>query len=146
MPRRAELPNLYPARMDVTYYRGDSLSMRLRMQSQGLPVDITGWTWRAWIRTVPDGIHIADFTVFHDEGNGGDELNGIIRVVLPHQRGRDLPGTCIWDLEATEHDLGGEELRVRTVLRGYIYTTGDVTNQDVIEDTFLAPQITRGGV
>ena len=145
MPRRAELPNIHPARMDLTYYRGDSLSMRLRMQSQGFPVDVSGWTWKAWIRSVPDGVYVAEFSVFHDEANGGDEINGIIRLVLPHYSGRGLPGTCMWDLEATEHDLGGEDLRVRTVLRGYIYTTGDVTYPDAFEDDFLAPPVLEGG-
>ena len=121
MPRRAELPNIQPARMDLTHYRGDSLSMRLTMQSQGVPVDVTLWVFEAFIRETTEGTKIAEFQPFYDLAHGADALNGVIRLVLPYQAAQELPATCMWDLQATDKDY------VRTLMRGFIYTPADVT-------------------
>ena len=124
MPRRAELPNLSPARLDIPHYRGDSLSATLWFQSQGVPIDVSAWTFAAEIRESPDGAKIANFTPYTDT-QGGDAVNGKIRLVLPTISAEAFPASCVWDLEATDADL-----RVRTLLRGYIYTPADVTHPE----------------
>lgn len=140
MPRRAELPNLNPARLDIPHYRGDSLSAVLRFRSQGIPVDVSEWTFSAYIRTSTDGAKIAEF-----KPDMVDPKNGIIRLVLPYITARLLPASCVWDLEATEYTTVTVTpdpppdppippiqvpYRVRTLLRGYIYTPADVTYPD----------------
>ena len=135
MPRRAELPNIQPARLDLTHYRGDTFSMRLRLQSQGVPINVSTWIFESHIRQSIDGEQIAHFTCFTDTANGADGLQGIIRLVLPSAAAQLLPATCIWDLQAdiTEtdpNDSSRTNVTVRTVLRGQIYTPGDVTYQD----------------
>jgi hypothetical protein len=131
MPRRAELPNLHPARLDVTHYRGDSLSMVLRFQAQGAPIDVTNWAFEAYIRLAPDGDKIAEFTPIIEESQGADPLNGKIRLVLPFQSAQLLPPTCMWDLQIIEKDFVSRAYRIRTVLRGFIYTPADVTHSDL---------------
>jgi len=142
MPRRAELPNLNPARLDIPNYRGDSLSAKLTFQSQGVPIDVSLWIFEAYIRASIDGPKIAEFTVFKDEANGGDAEEGIIRLVLPYQAAQLLPAACVWDLQVTEIDPIGQRIRVQTVLRGFIYTTADVTYAD--DDQFSVGQSARG--
>jgi hypothetical protein len=116
--------------MDLTNYRGDTLGMRLRMQSQGVPVDLSKWVFEAFIRESPSGPKIAQFQIYQTgDKNGADIENGIIRAVLDAPQAQLLPATCIWDLQATDSTIGGTP-RVRTLLRGYIYSTGDVTYTD----------------
>lgn len=143
MPRRAELPNLHPARLDMTHYRGDSLSATLRFQSRGVPVDVSSLTFLAFIRDSPNGSLIAQFTILTN-GEGTDPVNGVIRLWLPFQVARLLPPSCVWDLEATQYDLNFQPYRVRTLMRGFIYTTDDVTYQQSDLEEILNRQ-TAGG-
>ena len=133
MPRRAELPNLHPARLDLAHYRGDSLSAIIRLRSQGVPIDVTKWDMLSYIRTSADGPLIAQFSVLK-EGDGIDGAQGIIRLWLPYQSARLLPDSCVWDLEVTQTDAAENPFRVTTILRGYIYTTGDVTYPELIDE------------
>lgn len=138
MPRYAQLPNIQPARLDITHYRGDSLSMRIRLQSQGRPVDVSTWSWLAQIRTAVDGEQINQFAVLKTVVDGADPVNGIIRLVLTWQAARMLPEKCVWDLEATAHDMSAEAvLWVRTVLRGNLQILPDVTVEPIFTDSLV---------
>jgi len=112
--------------MDVTHYRGDSLAIKVRFQSQGVPVDVSEWTFAAYIKDSVAGALITEFVPLTQEVYGADPVNGIIRLWLPFEAARLLPATAVWDLEATQWNKG-VPLRVQTVLRGYVYTPADVT-------------------
>jgi len=137
MPRYAQLPNIQPARLDITHYRGDSLSARIRLQSQGVPIDVSKWGWLAYIRTMVDGDYITEFSVLKTLTDGADPANGIIRLLLPYLSAQMLPDKCVWDLQATEYEIDEiTPLRVRTVLRGNILTTPDISHQATFTDSF----------
>jgi hypothetical protein len=151
MPRRAELPNLTPARLDITHYRGDSLTIRLRMRHQGQPVDVSDWTkMEAHIRANPDGPEISRFQIIDDHpilDQNGDEIRdpltgdiityrqqGIIRLYLSEPSAQYLPPVSMWDFQVTETiaSYGFNYDHVRTLVRGFIYAPADVTHPAMI--------------
>ena len=120
MPRLAALPDLSPAKLDLDVYRGDRLSLLLQVRSRGIPINIaTGWSFEAHIRGAPDGELIAEFDVSLE--NVGPVV-GTFRLQLTEDITQILPGQTIWDLQSI--DMAG---RTRTLLRGRITTTPDVT-------------------
>lgn len=143
MPRRAELPNLNPARLDITHYRGDSLTIRLRVRSQGIPVDVTDWEKAAYIRVLPNNELLAMFQVLPDFKDPYTEQwtweAGIIRLFLDEPSALLLPSVSVWDFQYRAPDfLDSGLLHVRTLVRGYIYAPADVTY-----DGDIVPQPTR---
>lgn len=121
MPRRAELPNLGPARLDLSVYRGDSLSVKVRLQSQGVRVDVSQWMFESFIRTGTEGNLLGSFTPYYDIVHGADAPNGIIVLWLSPYISQVLPALSVWDLQTSI------DSRVMTLLRGNIVTTSDVT-------------------
>jgi len=120
MPRLAALPDLSPAKLDLDVYRGDRLSLLLQLRSRGIPINIaTGWSFEAHIRTSPDGPIIAEFDITQE--NVGPVV-GTFRLQLTEDITQILPGRTIWDLQSI--DMAS---RTRTLLRGNIMTTPDVT-------------------
>lgn len=150
MPRRAELPNLTPARVDITHYRGDTITVRLRLRNRGEPVDVNGWAMESHIRATSDGPEIARFRVVEDSAMLDDNddpvldpvtgdfvsywSQGIVRLYLSEESAQLLPSTALWDLQVTrsvEH-AGFRYDNVRTLVRGYIYSPADVTHPNIV--------------
>lgn len=122
MPRLAVLPNLLPGRLDLINYRGDRLSALIRLHSQGLPLNITGFDFEAHVRATADGALIAQFEIerLSDE-------NGEIRLILSADQSQLINGLALWDLQSREV---ADPNNVRTIIRGQIRSAADVTRPD----------------
>jgi hypothetical protein len=114
-----------PARLDLTTYRGDTLAAKFRMRSNGKPVDVREWEFRAYIRESVSGPKIAEFTIYTAYPYG-DAQNGMIRMLLPPSGSQELPDASVWDLQAVEKRYG-VAVRQMTLLRGFVYASADVT-------------------
>lgn len=134
MPRRAELPNLTPARLDITHYRGDTLTVRLRLRSQGVPVNVLNWKFSAHVRPNPDGPIISEFfilpNIYYSDGSGKSyHEDGIVRMMLQQSAAQMLPSVSSWDFQVEEdvEESGRTYRHVRTLVRGFIYAPADIT-------------------
>lgn len=108
-----------PGVFDLALYRGDSYRWLARLWDDapgGIPVDLTGATAAAEIRDKTAGTHIVELTCTITPPN-------IVTVQMTAVMWADCPSTGVWDLQLTF--AGGE---VRTVLRGDVTTTNDVTD------------------
>lgn len=108
-----------PARKDLKAYRGDTLTLTVRMWADaigGTPSDLTGVTARAEIRDVPSGLLLMTMSA----AVVGNEIN----VTLPASSWAGFPArsSAAWDLELTYP--GGV---IRTILAGAVSIGGDVT-------------------
>ena len=125
MPRLSVLPNLAPARLDLQVYRGDTFRMRMMLKSGGLPVAVVpqgqySWEFTAQIRATFDGPVITFFDV---EVVG--EKTGFLRLYLAPDQSQLLPSKSLWDLQSVDPNL-----RTRTLVRGEIVCTPDVTHNN----------------
>lgn len=93
-----------PAAVDLEIYLGDDVSFVLAITNAGVAVNLTGRTYRAFIKENPTTYDmIGEFTVT----NGGS--NGLITLSLIHSytdgwqtaklNGGALEQNCYWDLE-----------------------------------------------
>jgi hypothetical protein len=122
-----QAPGVYP----LALYRGDTHRWQARLWDDtagGTPVDLTGSTVAAEIRDKPGGTFVVELEATITPPN-------IIDVAID---GEAMWATCpskgVWDLQITNPD--GD---VRTVLRGDVTVTGDVT------DSVVPPVTSRRG-
>jgi hypothetical protein len=54
--------SVYPLEDDPPIVRGDPLAIQFNFTKQGDEVDISGWTWRAYIRRSADAAYIMEFS------------------------------------------------------------------------------------
>lgn len=137
MPRRAELPNIMPARLDLDVYRRDSLHIRLQLRAHGRPVSLidaegrTDWLFTAYVRKAPTSIpYLMEIPVVVV-----DYWAGVLSMALPEDQVGELPKETVWDLQS--QDPSG---RTRTLLRGWLRVVDDVTYEDPRDPR----RITRG--
>ena len=108
-----------PADQDLTITRGDTETLVVTITSDGsTPVNITGRTYRAQIRSSQDSTTIkASFTCTVTSG-----ANGQVTCVLTATDSATLPvGIAFWDLEETASGV------VSTILAGNVTVLADVT-------------------
>lgn len=108
-----------PADQDLTITRGDTETLVVTITSDGsTPVNITGRTYRAQIRSSQDSTTIkASFTCTVTSG-----ANGQVTCVLSAADSATLPvGIAFWDLEETASGV------VSTILAGNVTVLADVT-------------------
>jgi hypothetical protein len=108
-----------PADQDLTIVRGDTETLVVTMTTDGTtPVNITGRTYRAQIRSSQDSTTVkASFTCTVTNGAAGQ-----VTCVLSATDSAALPvGIAYWDLE--ENATG----TVSTVLSGTVTVLADVT-------------------
>lgn len=108
-----------PADQDLTITRGDTETLVVTITSDGsTPVNITGRTYRAQIRSSQDSTTIkASFTCTVTDG-----ANGQVTCVLSATDSATLPvGIAFWDLEETASGV------VSTILAGNVTVLADVT-------------------
>ena len=119
MPRYAQLPNLSPARLDLSVYRGDTLSMRFQLRAMGRPINVSSNGWDFWCHAKDkvDGTILALIEVPKKW-----PIVGVLQVVLTDDQTQLLPEESVWDLESRDPNN-----RVRTLLRGTLTVTPDVT-------------------
>jgi hypothetical protein len=119
MPRYAQLPNLSPARLDLSVYRGDTLSMRLQLRAMGRPINVSEPGWEFWCHAKDkvDGKILAIIDVPKKW-----PIVGVLQMVLTDDQTQLLPEDSVWDLESRDPNN-----RVRTLLRGTLTVTPDVT-------------------
>jgi hypothetical protein len=114
---------LFPGKYDISVYRGDTYEWWFTLNvfdvalGMLLPVNITGWRFKAEIRPGVDAPLQAAM-----QEVGRDDLGGVIAMRLVHDQSRLLTSGGVWDLEAITPDGW-----VRTVLAGLVTLVGDVT-------------------
>jgi len=126
MPRIATLPKLSPARLDLDVYRGDRLSLLVQVRCRGVPINIAPvggmpWSFTAVIKDFIDG----ELLGFFDIDSTVAPLKGVMRMQLTEDQSQTLPPQSVWDLQSIDPDG-----RVRTLLRGTIKATPDITGLD----------------
>ena len=108
-----------PAPQDLTITRGDTETLVVTITTDGsTPINITGRTYRAQIRTKKDATAIsASFTCTVTSGSAGQ-----VTCVLSATNSTALPvGLCFWDLEENASGV------VSTILAGDVTVLADVT-------------------
>ena len=107
---------MIPGDYSPTLQRGDSWGITVRpTTSDGSPIDLTGWTATAQVRSKADSTDVlATMTVVVGAND--------IAVSLPPAETARLSGKLVWDLETV--DAGGI---VRTLLSGTLTIVADVT-------------------
>lgn len=108
-----------PADQDLTITRGDTETLVVTITSDGsTPINITGRTYRAQIRSSQDSTTIkASFTCTVTSG-----ANGQVTCTLSATDSATLPvGIAYWDLEETASGV------VSTILAGNVTVLADVT-------------------
>jgi hypothetical protein len=112
-----------PMKHDVQHYRGDSLALQLRVWQDvdnTVPADFSAAAVVAQIRTVtesPDIVAEFDVTV---TGN-------TLTLVLDPKQSRELPPTCVFDVEVDWAFATDPDVNVQTVLAGSLAVASDVT-------------------
>lgn len=143
-----------PGEYDLSIYRGDTMEWVFHLMSGGgavappggapgvdvpAPIDITGWRFKAEIRSAIDGalwgsLHRMPSVNPHlDPADPGDwwavaeEMrNGWVRMRLTPDQSKLIQGNGVWDLEATTPDGW-----VKTLIFGKVTKAGDVTTLKV---------------
>lgn len=108
-----------PADQDLTITRGDTETLVVTITSDGsTPINITGRTYRAQIRSSQDSTTIkASFTCAVSNGAAGQ-----VTCTLSATDSATLPvGIAFWDLEETASGV------VSTILAGNVTVIADVT-------------------
>lgn len=110
---------LRPGALDLKVYRGDDFRIRLAFfDADDSPLDISGWTLAAQMRSAYQGPLVATFTI--DTATLPDnELNLNLSAADTSQLGE---GVYPWDLQR----FAGGQL-VRTMLSGVAVVSPDVT-------------------
>jgi hypothetical protein len=117
--RAAGPVGLHPGGLDLYVVRGDDFRIRLEFAtSDDTPLDISGWTVGAEIRSTYQGALLATFTI-NTTGLPNNELN---LELLGAVTGTIGEGVYPWDLER----FTGGSLR-RTILSGVVVVAPDVT-------------------
>lgn len=106
--------------LDLTIYRGDNALFVFKAKKKCKPIDVSDATFDMHIKRE----HSREEPLKLSSGNGisvFDKYN--VRVELTHQQTAAMaPGTYEYDLQMTYQKY------VRTLVRGYITVTKDVTN------------------
>lgn len=113
---RQPQPGDYP----ITLYRGDTRIWRDEFAdaATGRPLDLSGYTFRAQVRSGVDGAVIATMGIDDSQAS-----NGVItRTLTAAQTGALTAARGAWDLELTSPDGF-----VRTYLAGAVRIRGDVS-------------------
>lgn len=114
---------LFPGTYDFSVYRGDTyewwFGLRAFDVTSGrlLPLDITGWRFKAEIRLSTSSPLMAAL-----QEVARDDTGGVIAMRLVHDQSRLVTSSGVWDLEAVMPDGW-----VRTVLQGKVTLVSDVT-------------------
>jgi hypothetical protein len=108
-----------PATQNLTIVRGDTETVQVTMTSDGVaPVNITGRTYAAQMRTTPDIAAISATATCSIT----DAVNGVMTVLFTATSTATLdPGYYYWDLQETSGAT------VTTVLQGTVNVLPDVT-------------------
>lgn len=108
-----------PANLPIVVRVGDTESLTLNLQnSDGTPINVTGRTYAAQIRSTPDSTTVlASFTCAISNAAGG-----VVTATLPASTTAALtPGVAVFDLQETNGTV------VTTLLAGPVTITQDVT-------------------
>lgn len=111
--------SLVPGKYDLDLVAGDSFSQGFVIETDGTPVDMTGWEWAAQIRDgyYPDGELVATAAVSVDLGTSTVTLS-----LTPAQTQIPPFRSLVWDMQAT---VGGD---VQTWLAGRVNVKQEVTH------------------
>jgi len=110
-----------PTRINIEHWRGDTFNRTLTIKdSDGVVVDITGWTFLAQVREAPGESVVATITVSITDAPNG-EVNLLISAA---NTAAVAVGTYRYDVQATKADAGST---VETVLRGAFVIVDDTS-------------------
>lgn len=110
-----------PVNQDITIRRGDTFRLRFKAKAGGVPINLTGYTFLAQIRTSEDATTaLASFSA-----SIIDATAGIFEIVLSAATTAALPTDTtrlgVWDLQWTT--AGGD---VNTLVTGVAHLKSDV--------------------
>lgn len=110
-----------PARLDITQYRGDTLTIAVTLwadANQSVPADLSRATVTAQIRVkaTDDDPPVASFTV--------SVTGNTVTLGLPPAITAQLPSKGVWDAQVDWHS---DHVNVQTVLAGSVVVNDDVT-------------------
>lgn len=107
-----------PGRLDLTIYRGDTydLTVKFRNKVDDTPIDLSGRTFGAQIRRVPDAFGYTAIEI-----DTGDAAIGVLLLHLDADTTAKMQCGGEWDLQETD------VARVTTLLRGSVALVKDVT-------------------
>lgn len=84
----------------ISFIRGDDIRIPMTLSSGGVPTNLTGYSFRAQIRTKPNGYVVLDFDV-----DTSDLATGTIVLGADHSVTELIRATeGFWDLEMTYPD------------------------------------------
>lgn len=108
-----------PARQDLVITRGDTETVYATMTTDGsTPIDITGRTYAAQLRTTPDiSIISASFVCAVTDGPNGE----VTCTMTPTESSQLDPGYYYWDLQENASGV------ISTILAGQVTVLADVT-------------------
>jgi hypothetical protein len=112
-----------PGTYDLALYRGDSYGWRVRLWEDAaatIPADLTGVTVEAEIRDRSAGTFVVALDTVVT-------LPNIVDLAITPDMYATCPAKGVWDLQLTYADG-----TVRTVLKGAVAVTGDVTDSLVM--------------
>lgn len=118
---------LHPGTYSFSVYRGDTYEWWFIIKAYDpasgalVPVDTSGWRFKAEIRVSPDAPLMASL-----QEMARDDAAGTIAMRLTNDQSRLITSSGVWDLEAILPDGW-----VRTVLRGQVTLVTDVTTGKV---------------
>lgn len=107
-----------PGHYSLELYRGDSFRRQFALTADGQPVDLTGATAAAEIRSAPKSLPLYAFTC--------TIVDNVITIAMTAAETSALPAHAYWDLQVTY--ASGE---VQTFVAGGISVRGDITGSTV---------------
>lgn len=113
--------DLTPPELAVAFTRGDDVRLRFTAQTADeTPIDVSGWTITAQIRTAPDAPVVAEWTVTKDHDD-----TSVFRLLLTDEQTAAFAARVYRsDLECVD-----ENGYVRTRIKMTITVSADVTRQ-----------------
>lgn len=107
-----------PASVALALYRGDSRVWEDQFFTDGVPQDLTGYTFLAQIRATPSAEPMAQLDVTLVDAAAGK----VRRTLTAEQAAGLVPGRAMWDFQVTSPDGS-----VRTVMAGAVVITADIS-------------------
>ena len=108
-----------PEEVDLEVYGIDTWSQTFTLKVGGVPEDLTGWTFAAQMREVPESPTAVDLVV------SGTHSAGEITLSIPPAGAVVLPVRGVWDVRGTKGT--GSSLEVRTFVGGKFSVRKSVT-------------------
>ena len=117
----AEFLDVCPIDVDLCFTRGDSVLWTFQIKSEGVPVNITGFSFLLTVDPSPEPTG-SGTNLFQLTGSVITPLSGIVQFGMTPTQANQVPNEYYFDLQMT--DGGG---KIRTVAKGKFTIEQDIT-------------------